>query len=194
MPSDDVVSAWELFNKMFYLGQEIVLIDDRDGVAVGKLTGIGDEACELADMSGTRTMYDWDRIRFISHDGFPVRTLFGADGSKYIEKIDTTDIVAGIRRTLTLVRCLQCRKVLDRSKTNVFNECPDCAEKQRVQAARFGDPFEITNVQARLINEGNSSSAYWDSPFEETLVMKAKDGACGMLTDISTLYVMEMST
>ena len=90
--------AWTLFHSLFKKGEEVWIITDEDDFIWGKLLAFNDEECALR-FRGKDVWFRWDCIRFISHDGFPVRALTGADGSRSILKEQGT-----ILRDLTDVR------------------------------------------------------------------------------------------
>ena len=159
-------SAWELFLSNFLLGQDVVVITDEDEFFAGKLVLVAEDYCIIRGPNEEYKL-EWLNIRFMAHDGFPVRQLKGADGSKSIEKIDTTETQELIRDSLQ-------------------------KESYKMRAV-IGDPFEIDVVESRLWNPGMSGPRCWGHKFEETLVLTAPDGAVGLLYDIPTIYVAEMA-
>ncbi len=179
--------GWDLFYSCFTEGDEVVAIDVDDQFFWGKMVNPTFEGCELHANGRTRKLL-WDDVRFMAHDGFPVRKILGADGSATIEKLDTTDTQAAVRSALS-------------------TEFP---ERPRHQV-RFGDPFDVVEpVHMELYNPGNSGPSFWrhfwnettrlwHSPAhviahqqtEEVIVMKANDGARAQLWDMTTVYVFE---
>jgi hypothetical protein len=177
--------GWELFESCFSEGEEVIAIDDLDRFWWGMLTDVTDFDCVLV-RPGRNKRLSWDDIRFMSHDGFPIKEVLGADGSSTIESIDTTDTQAAIRAALD-----DCSRVRSR--------------------ARFGDPFDITEpVRSRLFHTGNSGSRYWRSFYnenlqrylspihrvlgyeaEEVIVMESNDGARAELWDLTSVYCFE---
>lgn len=85
MKTKAIIDAWTLFHSLFKKGDEVWVITDEDDFIWGKLLDFNDEECELR-FRGKEVWFRWDCIRFISHDGFPVRSLTGADGSRSILK------------------------------------------------------------------------------------------------------------
>ncbi len=85
MNKQEKIDAWTLFHSLFKEGEEVWLITDEDDFIWGELLEFNDEECALY-FRGRKVWFRWDCIRFISHDGFPVRSLTGADGSRSILK------------------------------------------------------------------------------------------------------------
>ncbi len=184
----------DLFDACFEEGDEVVVIDIDDNLWWGRLKNITTRGLEVRkggwvrSFIGDKKKLEWDDIRFMAHDGFPVRKLMGADGSRTIEKLDT-------RETRTAVRAA------------LKQEFPSQPERRTV---RFGDPFDAECVSTRLYHPGNSGPEYWDQFYnrtlqqyyspehrqeafdkEEVIVMEAVDGAKAELWDLTTLYMFE---
>jgi len=174
-------STWALFDEMFKVGDDVVLIDDDDRFIVGKLTRVDDERCYIDERPHLRCV-EWNDIRFICHDGFPVRKLRGADGSKLIEKLDTTDTKAMIRQTLTTSICANCGKLFPNDYMYYARQCHECLH------VVFGDPFMAEAMSVTLYNSGNDSSRFWLTEWEECLALEARDGAMAQVFDLSTVY------
>ena len=85
------VDQWDLFHSQFKDGEDVVIILDDDTARQGKLTAIKQGALIQPPGAKVSTLYYWDRIQFISHDGFPVRKLLG---------VDTTNTELAIREAL----------------------------------------------------------------------------------------------
>ena len=188
--------AWDLFNAYFALGDDVVLIDEDDACYFGKLDAVDEEGCWLTRPQGTRRRVNWINVRFMAHDGFPVKKLVGADGSRFIEQIDTTDTVEAIRSVLSYALCVDCSKLVahetaHRAFLGTCFRCDECEKKAHVY---FGDPFEVEPVRSVLFNAGNSGPDWWDEPYEECLVMRAPDGAMAELFQIETVYHFEYQT
>jgi hypothetical protein len=181
--------GWQLFESCFKLGDEVVVVDVFDQFWWGLLDGITDFGCLLLRPGVEPKSLTWDDVRFMAHDGFPVRRLIGADGSATIEKLDTTDTQRAVRKALAL-------------------EYPK--QKPYVPArAVFGDPFDVEAASAKLYHPGNSGPGYWSRFWngreyhsedhreagyetEEVLVLTAKDGAKAELWDLTTIYAFEV--
>ena len=94
--------AWDLYHSMFKEGDEVVIVtEEEDHFEWGKIKTEKD-GCRLTRPGQKSKYFDWDNIRFLAHDGFPVKKLMGADGSKTIEKIDTTKTQEAIREALSI--------------------------------------------------------------------------------------------
>lgn len=102
-------TAWALFRQYFKDGEEVILIDYMDRFYWGKLKSCDEEGCTLqyvGRLGAGRRRFDWIDVRFMSHDGFPCRKLFGADGSERIESEPTARdaIREGLLLELNLVQ------------------------------------------------------------------------------------------
>ncbi len=178
--------GWQLFESCFEKHDEVVAIDVFDVIHWGRLEDITDYGCELVRPGGHRQQLSWDDIRFMAHDGFPVRKILGADGSSTIERLDTADTQAAIRHSLGM-------------------EFP----RRQLSRLRFGDPFDVEPTEARLFHSGNSGLDYWGKfagpcgyyseahrelghENEEVLVLRSKDGAMAELWDMTTIYMVEI--
>lgn len=176
--------GWELFDSCFSEKDEVIVIDTDDRFFWGRLRNVTDHGCEL-HKRGRTVELKWDDVRFMAHDGFPVRKLLGASGSSTIEKLDTKDTQTAIHKALEF-------------------EFP----QERTRKFRVGDPFDIECSSARLFHPGNSGFGYWgqfcnESRYfskdhreegyarEEVLVLSSKDGAMAELWDPTTIYMFE---
>jgi hypothetical protein len=157
------VPLWYLLEEFLEQSDEAILVLVDESIEFGRIVQYDDEFCSLQSQRGTKIIR-WLDVRFMSHDGFPVRKLFGADGSASIEKQDN-------KRTQRKLRIM-----------------PDVLDIE----VQFGDPFITQAVQATLVNAGNSGPAWWPGSageeFEECLILHAEDGAIAHLFDIPTVY------
>jgi len=178
--------GWELFESCFKEGDEVVVIDEDDRFHWGRMT-FDKQGLGFALYNPYKAVaFLWDDVRFMAHDGFPIRKLLGADGSRTIELLDTLNTQESIREALSI-------------------EFP-----QKIISARLGDPFDIEGVVARLYHAGNSGLSYWNRFYnsllqkyhseahreagwerEEVIVMESKDGAKAELWDLTTVYMFE---
>lgn len=123
------MDVWTLFHKHFKKGHDVCLIDDNDFVTIGKLVAFNDDGCWIQEGRNTAPwFYWWWDIRFMSHDGFPVKKLLGADGSSSIEQsVDTVNILhelrtsfephgrrKGRRKPIDGVQCERCERTVPR--------------------------------------------------------------------------------
>jgi len=203
------VDAWTLWDSMFKKGDDVVLITDDDELKWGKIGEVTKDSLRLKTGQKSLEVINWDDVRFMAHDGFPVKKLMGADGSQLIEQLDTTDTQKAIREALVAVKCPRCHRfVLPSSLTSVKYEaygrhgirkeyrdekrieCEKCRNRKKdVFTFVVGDPFLIENVDALLMNAGNLWKLGFESwMYEETLVLQAKDGAQGLLWGLPTCY------
>lgn len=180
------VTAWDLFEGSFKQGDIVVVITDYDRFHWGKMFYDSTD-CTLIRPGGKKEMIPWNNVRFISHDGFPVKKLSGADGSKLIEKINTGDIQTTIKNALVFNLCNDCEALTE----NTFrcDSCQKLADKRR--SMRIGDPFDIEGVYPFLVREGAWAGLSWDNPNAECLHLIAPGEAMGQLFDLKTVYMFE---
>ena len=165
MPTKD---AWELYYACFSNGQNVVIVSDYDAFEWGALRTVG-TGCWLARHGRTDKFFRWDYIRFMAHDGFPVKRLMGADGSKLIEGLGTADSTKAIRKALVT------------------------KPRQAHMQATFGDPCRIEDVHAELFNAGNAGPGFWNGSNEEVVSLRAPDGAKGLLWNLETVFFAEIA-
>ena len=164
--------AWDLYRAMFKDGDEVIVIDDFDDITWGRIYA-HEDCAELKNPNKKNEKICWDDIRFIAHDGFPAKILSGADGSKTIENIDTKNIQKAIRELY--VDAIKIEKI----------------EESR-SSFRVGDPFDIENVRATLMNPGNTYNEDLNNwQYEEVLLFSHPNGSSGMLWDLSTIFMFE---
>ena len=81
------VDMWAEFVFMFNQGDEVVLVTDEDEIKQGRLQyDLGSDYFTLKRVLGRDEVLSWDIVRFIAHDGMPVKKLRGADGSASLLK------------------------------------------------------------------------------------------------------------
>ena len=182
--SEVTPDAWRLFWNTFKQGEHVVIVTDVDEFfwgRLGKVTGDGlmlDNPEVFGGKFISKRVFLWDEIRFMAHDGFPVRRLMGADGSKSIERINTGETYNQIRQLLKTPSPSVDYELIGHGDVG-----------SPLGTAVFGDPFIIEGVSMKLLNPGNAGGEYWeDHPYEEVIVCKAKDGAMGLLYELSTIY------
>ena len=166
------INAWDLYHSSFKKGDEVIIVDDEDKAHYGKIVEVHRDSLFFKNR-GMRCL-DWLNIRFMANYGFPIKELHGADGSSSIELLDTSDLQKTIR--------LNTRQ-LDDLSTLHHVELPE----HNVELV-IGDPYLIENVEAKIVNTGNSGWNHWLHDHEESLVLIAKDGAMGLLYDIPSVY------
>lgn len=95
-------TAWEIWRENFKINDKIVLVDENENLVGGILSDESEDGCWVKDfLKKEEFFYRWEDIKFIAHDGFPVKKLLGADGSRSIEKIDTSAIQEAIRESFS---------------------------------------------------------------------------------------------
>jgi hypothetical protein len=182
--------AWGLVYKCFKEGEEVIFIDNDDFLYFGKLIYLKGQELKymfmLRKKDGTTTKFLWSDVRFMAHDGFPIRRLAGADGSKLAEQIDTTDIQHAIREIAEYTICFECKTKIKKEDVVIkrYNKyCSSCAK-----TIVFNDPYMIEGVNITLFNKGNEGIAFTNHPDEECLLLIAKDNAKAILYETSTIF------
>lgn len=212
------VDAWTLWDSMFKENDNIVLITDDDEFKWGKIKSADSDFLHLRTPVGRIEVIKWDDIRFVAHDGFPVKKLLGADGSQLIEKLDTKNTQKAIRQALDTIRCPHCGEfTLQSSLVTVrykaygrrwytrkkeFDEdrieCKKCSKRKGDPdgATIFErNPFTFVCGDPFLIENVDAilmnSGNLWTPEgwfYEETIVLQSKDGAQGLLWGLPTCY------
>ncbi len=204
------IDVWSLWDAMFQVGDPVVVITDDDRYLWGQVSWTP-MAITVKRSGHKAETVSWDEVRFVAHDGFPVKKLRGADGSSSIEKENTSELVGMIRGTLGAVKrdeqdarfCPRCKRLYPEEAfeaewpcDGLCVECDKLANPWRYDEegtrAIFGDPWLIEDVNVVLVNAG----IVWDDAdyeYEETLVLRHKGGARGMLWDIPTIYMAEVA-
>ncbi len=172
MIKQNKIDAWTLFHSLFKKGEEVWIITDEDDFIFGKLLDFCDSGCQLLS-SGRTIHFRWDCIRFISHDGFPVRSLHGADGSRSILKeksiiqhleSDNEEWVYGSDNK----GCLYCKNI------EHFWRKYDFQDRERYIKCKFSKiswEFKNTNPQVGCVAYNPSGKRKplktWDTTFHE---------------------------
>ncbi len=158
------ISAWDVFDRMFKEGNEVIIIDDLDKFHWGKIQYWDDHSVTLYRTGGSRKRIPWLNVALIANDGFPARKLFGADGSSSAEK--EKSVAETIRGALK--------------------------QQFHLKVSRrfiIRDPFEVVCDSAQLFNEGNADG-HWCKEDEEFILLR-KDDAVALIYDIPSLLFME---
>lgn len=193
------LKAWELFDACFSDGDDVIVIDEDDGFHWGSLE-VHKTFC-LLSRAGLKEpdRVDWIDVSFISHDGFPVQKLTGADGRIRVETVDTVNTQRAIRELLTLHVCAKCRKKLQEDEVEegeykrVWRELCNVCNAALHKARRFvrGDPWEVGPCKARLFNPGNSGQEHWMGDYEEVVVARSSDDAAALMWGLHTVFHVE---
>jgi len=123
----------------------------------------------------------------MSNDGFPVRKLMGADGSKSIEDLEDKNLENLVREELSLPET----KVVTSSHelSNAFARGIDaCRRVRRRRRVVFGDPYMVEDATAEYKQTYYLGSSVEKPHWEELILLKAKDGAIGMLYHFESIY------
>jgi len=176
-------NAWDLFHSMFKDGEDIIIIDEWDRVFWGKIlvhTKDPDLGFYLQRTHKKKRFFEWDQIRYMGQDGFPLRKLKGADGSDTIELEKSVE--KEIRKQISKLQ-LRPPEIIVREPFLV-----------KIKSSVFGDPFMIENCSAELFNPGNYGMQHYLEDEEECLVLKADNGAVAQLYNLPYIYHMEFAS
>ncbi len=189
------MNSWTLFNRMFRLGHEVILITDEDKFEWGTIIEITDDGITLKRKWSKVKERKWENVVFLSHDGFPVRKLPPSPSDKHVEKILTDpkikDFHGAVRKALAFNICAECGKITEETYTE-YIDCKGCRTKRRQSTYTGGHPWQIEGVTSEIFNIGNESDYFWSNhPLEETIVMKSKDGLGGQLWDLPAVFEFE---
>lgn len=192
------MNSWTLFNRMFKLGHEVILITDEDKFDWGAIAEITDDGITLKRTWKKGKERKWENVTFISHDGFPVRKLPPSPSDAHVEKLlsdpKIKDLKGAIRKALAFNTCAECGVVMKDTSTGGFGiDCTGCeAKRKKRQSFTGGHPWQIEGVTSDIFNIGNECDYYWSNhPLEETIVMKSKDGLGGQLWDLPAIFEFE---
>jgi hypothetical protein len=198
-------NAWELFEEQFKEGDAVIVILDDDRYDWGTLDWDSVKII-LRDPMGRRRAhtYRWEHVVIMCHDGFPVRKLLGADGSRSVmlEKTEFPERVREILENENEIKEEKAGKLgegLNLLQGKIGGLFPKLGkeiqklEKLVPKFRQFGilDPFWIECGKAQLFNRGNSGPQFERSPWIETLVLENADGAVAHLWDLSSIFYAE---
>ena len=198
-------NLWDLFHSHFIIGQELMLLDSDDKVYIGKYIGVSDDGITLKTVFlGKQLFFDWTDIRFLGHDGFPIRKVFGADGSHSLEK----EFKKG-NNAIEIIRAATCEELKPKEQEPKPKQVP---KKQATPVRRIfgGCPWMIDECEARIVNPGNSLQTHPDlwhgryldsmigvnyegTEWEEALILTAPNGAIGQLFDFESIHHFDVS-
>lgn len=198
------VDTWKLFKSQFKKGEQVMAVLDDGQIIWGKLD-FNDHGISLAKGKGIVShKATWDDVRFLAHDGFPVKKIMCPPSDDLLDKLDTTETQELIRGAIDFTLCADCGKLIkedsDAVKYYYSNNpltdylCRDCNDTKR--SLGFVDPFLIENVSAHLVNSGSVGAYFCDDDwyydhFIETLVLKSNDGAMAHLWDLESIFFFE---
>lgn len=176
-------SSWDLFNEMFKVGDEVIIITAEGKYEWGKIEIVhGGVVLKRSQQKGK--FWEWEDISFMCHEGFPVRKLPPSSSDKYVEKLleggKFKDLQTTIRKALMNQPCEICGEPTSNDEINPFSEkCNNC---RPTRSYRGGDPWQIEGVLSRIYNVGNCTKyPYWcNHEFEEVIVMTDKNGLGGV--------------
>ncbi len=161
-----------LFAQNYPIRTEVIAIDDEDLMVRGRITAITEEGVTITCGGLKSDTIKWPNLRFIAHDGFPVREYNGP------HRLNTEQELQDLRTKLSRMES----KLSGRSE---IDEIP--RSYSRKYSVGFGDPFELDcSVCSAYL--GNSGLIYADSFEAEVLLCSSFDGAFGMLWDFESIF------
>lgn len=190
-------SSWDLFNDMFKVGDEVIIITDDDRYEWGVLQAILDDGAVIKRPEKKAIYWEWEKVCFMCHDGFPVRKLQPSSSDLYVEKLlegeESKTLQVVVRKALMSRRCSECSKPVECSSVIPMNEGEPCMECRPRRSFTGGHPWQIEGVHCELYNPGNYTFPFWsNAEFEETIVMKdPKTGLIGQLWDLPSIFEVE---
>lgn len=208
----DPDDTWKLWFDIFGDGEggpgdrEVIVILDDDKVVIGKIVAWNDMRIQIKK-SGSYFDHQihWDQIRFMAHEGFPVRKILCPPQPKTMKKIRSLGRAASIRKALkqefdgtfggtSIISALSflinsALHAADRYKATVEDFI--VRPRPRLRSTTFGDPFCAEFVGVRLLNPGNHGPWWDDEPDEETLLLEAEDGSRALLWDLPSVLALE---
>jgi len=197
-----MINLWTTFHKNFKIDDELIIVNEDDEVFVGKLKQIEEDFCIIKQPHKKRSdMIWWDDIRFIAHEGFPIKKLSG--GEKIYKEPPITKNVHGIKCEIcklhyakkNICELASCEEfcyygdLIKKEHPKIV--CNFCVENERVEiedkiTVVYGDPFLIEVHKAKIINPASKIDGY-----EQSICMNAKDGAYGELYIPETIFYMD---
>lgn len=207
MDDDEVASglgpkAWELYRACFKEGDEVILMDDDDTFYWGKLE-THETFCRLHRSHKRPTDVNWNKVVFMSHDGFPVKRIRESSAAaKALERVNTANVRAAVRKVLSGEECGLCGVIVEEDSLE-WNKWEDattgkfvgrmniCSKCQKGVVIRRGDPWEIEAAWAKLWNPGRSAPEHWMDDHEEIIVAQSADGAYAHIWDVRTIFDFE---
>ena len=191
-----IKTAWDIWKENFADGDECFVLDEDENPYHGKVMAL-DEMLLIKPTNKDAIELDWDEIQLVTHAGFPIRKLTGADGSESANLIDTSETTELMRLKLDKEYDRGYRVGKSAGYNSGWNDGLDkgfgIAKDKSPSTRKFtvGDPYLIEDVDALLINPGNDSPLLWSCDGEEVLAMQSIDGARGLLWGIESVFHME---
>jgi len=194
--------AWELWYSMFKNGDDVVLEDDQGEFHFGRVFTY-DWGIKLFRPSGIPVVeFKWKQITFIAQGGFPVQEIMGMkeeEAYNLCDKLPTEVIRAKIVEL--------CEKQQEKRKANrpFFDsyipksaaetdeaETGDRTPRSYRATGGCGCPFVFEDVVfEELRYAGNNGPQFWGEDNEETLIMRAKNGARMLSYDLSHVFFFD---
>ncbi len=174
-----LIDVNELLKKEFKNDDKVVIIHDDTTSGEGVLRyGRLKLYKKYCIVGGKR--FSWKNVIFMSHDGFPCRTMDINMSTEQLDAIDNEETMLLMRKVLA-EEGAQEKALLATIEEKAASK--SYAERVNVPRRCYGGgggcPFVFDNVQMQILNSGIVVPTC-----EETLVMTAKDGARGFMWDI----------
>jgi len=215
-------TAWDIWEKDFKKGDEVILIDDNTMFDWGILD-YNDKEVILSSGKRPARHYPHHKIVFICHDGFPVRKFLGpwphetfdaqlipevmraalaSENEDYLKKelksIEKAAASLGITEKAfydhpTVISALEIMKQLSSPFVTLAKTIKDTIKEKERKRIFYGHPVEFNPISVQLFNPGNSTTWFHSNhPQEEVLRMVAHNGLIGQLWDLEGVYHFEM--
>lgn len=167
------IDVWGLLRKEFKDGDKVVIIHDDTTDGAGSLCygtlSMNTDRCLIGSKE-----FNWNSIIFMSHDGFPCRTLKLNMSNEQLDDIENAEIIYLMRKMLI-------QKPEKKIITKTFTPRNPVDDSYNSYSCG-GCPFIFENINMKIINPFQTQHTnLW---LDETLVMEAKDGAKGFMWDI----------
>lgn len=175
-PSD---LAWHVFRSEFKDGEHVVLEDYDGNFQYGKLAHATDDGILLVRPNGRSLFVHWEDIVFMAHDGFPVAEIMGMSYHEAVERAGQTPTKVIREKLKSLVSP---------------RKPPPPKEPRHPYPLSFGGgcPFVFGPCYVEdLLHPGNNGPRFWGEDTEETLVLRAVDGAVCHSYDMSHLFLFD---
>lgn len=161
---------WQHYRRQFPDGTDVVIVTEDDEFDWGELrTHTQTEEIELRKAGRRTIFYPFGEVVFIANDGFPLRQM--QSGISEAEILERGSEIASYLRWWQKGR-------------------PGLPHRYRYS---IGDPFEVLDVEGQLVNARNVTPDCIDGRYDEALVMRADDGACGVLWSLGQIIELEVA-
>jgi len=187
--------AWQLWHSMFKDGDEVVLEDDNGEFHFGRIF-TKEDGIELARPEGTPLVnFKWCQIVFIAQDGFPVKEIMGMSYEDAVNLCDSLPTELIRKKLIQLVAESNKKTTKNAGKEIIVNPQTSYAaapDRRRRIVCGGGCPFVFDDVYVdELLYPGNNGPRFWGEDNEETLILRAQNGARMLSYDLAHLFFFD---